>query len=478
MAQDKSPNLHPVFDRRGFLFAGGAVAAGAAMAGCAHVVTPAQPALAEATVPASAQEAVAPATHEPKPIQRYRTLGRTGWKASDLALGSTRTSEANVMRYAYDRGVNVFDVAEVYGNGESERLLGQALVNMDRSKVFIITKLVVNSDDTEASIRERLAKCLERMKTPYVDALYMHNPTTLDMVKHRAFHTAVAGLKAESKIRFLGISSHGPRGREGETMERILLSAVEDGRFDLMLLVYNFLNQKEGDVVLKACQERNIGTCAMKVSPGLLTVAPFDPEHPTQEQEAMIARQIAQGRSREAVIERMKGRIRSDEERRANDWPRLEPFVNQYGLKTQEQVNQAGLQWVLGNERMHTSVVTMYDFDMVDKTIPLSGTSLGKGGQALLDAFEAGPGSDYCRHGCRDCVFACPHALPVSTIMRYAYYFHLQHREKDAIGKYARLGAKNAAHCIGCDAPCMEACPHGVRTQANLITAHSLLALT
>jgi predicted aldo/keto reductase-like oxidoreductase len=380
------------------------------------------------------------------------------------------------MRYAYDRGVNVFDVAEVYGNGESERLLGQALAHMDRSKIFIITKLLVNADDTEASLRERLGKCLERMQTPYVDALYMHNPTTLAAVKHTAFHQAAAGLKTDGKIRFLGISSHGPRGQEGESMERILLSAVEDGRFDLMLLVYNFLNQKEGDVVLKACQERNIGTCAMKVSPGLLTVTPFDPDHPTPEQEASIQRQLAQGRTREAVIQRMLGRIRNDEERRAKEWPRLEPFVNRYGLKTQEQVNQAGLQWVLGNDRMHTSVVTMYDFDMVDKTLPLSGTSLGKEGQALLDAFKAGPGSDYCRHGCRDCVSVCPHSLPVSTIMRYAYYFHLQQREKDAMAKYARLGSKNAANCVGCDAPCIDVCPHGVRTQANLITAHSLLA--
>jgi ferredoxin len=120
----------------------------------------------------------------------------------------------------------------------------------------------------------------------------------------------------------------------------------------------------------------------------------------------------------------------------------------------------------------------MYDFDRVEKTIALSGTGLSLEGLALLRAFEAGPGHDHCRHGCGDCAEACPFGLPVSTIMRYAYYFHLQHREKDAMAKYAALGASNASHCEDCDAPCMDACPHGVRTQANLIQAHRLLAYT
>ena len=44
----------------------------------------------------------------------------------------------------------------------------------------------------------------------------------------------------------------------------------------------------------------------------------------------------------------------------------------------------------------------------------------------------------YCRHGCNSCMQACPHHLPVSTIMRYAYYFEHQGREKEAIIKYKK----------------------------------------
>ena len=45
------------------------------------------------------------------------------------------------------------------------------------------------------------------------------------------------------------------------------------------------------------------------------------------------------------------------------------------------------------------------------------------------------------------------------------------------MGKYARLGERNAARCLGCAAPCGGACPHGVDIRANLIAAHSLLTI-
>ncbi len=59
------------------------------------------------------------------------------------------------------------------------------------------------------------------------------------------------------------------------------MAAVEDGRFDLMLLSYNFMNKDEAEKVLKACKAANIGTTAMKTAPGAVDLPPFDPENPT-----------------------------------------------------------------------------------------------------------------------------------------------------------------------------------------------------
>jgi predicted aldo/keto reductase-like oxidoreductase len=90
---------------------------------------------------------------EGKPrINRYRTLGRTGFQVSDISMGGTQVPRANVYRYAYDQGINYFDTGESYGNGESERQLGQALKHMDREK-YAMTKYA-RLDGRDASLCE------------------------------------------------------------------------------------------------------------------------------------------------------------------------------------------------------------------------------------------------------------------------------------------------------------------------------------
>ena len=106
-------------------------------------------------------------------IKKYRTLGRTGFKASDISMGGT-SKEPNVVRYAYDKGVNYIDTAESYGNGKSETNIGEAMQFMDRKKIFITTKLGIKKEDTKETILDRFSKCQERMKTEYIDALYMN----------------------------------------------------------------------------------------------------------------------------------------------------------------------------------------------------------------------------------------------------------------------------------------------------------------
>jgi len=121
--------------------------------------------------------------------------------------------------------------------------------------------------------------------------------------------------------------------------------------------------------------------------------------------------------------------------------------------------------------------VSMKDFDLVDRYVPLSGQPLGAQDRGVLDAYARGAGRLHCRHGCAACAAACPAGLPVATIMRYAYYFALQGRQKEAMAKYVRLGARSAAACAACDAPCRGACPYGAPIQANLVRAHQLLRL-
>ena len=76
-------------------------------------------------------------------IKEYRTLGRTGFKVSDLSTGGT--FDEGVLNALLDAGVNYIDTAESYGNGQSETIIGKVMKNHDRKKVFITTKLSVTS---------------------------------------------------------------------------------------------------------------------------------------------------------------------------------------------------------------------------------------------------------------------------------------------------------------------------------------------
>lgn len=456
MAQTRQrKNFSQKISRRNFFKFGGAIVAGTGLR-----LDPLSPWV-------SGQE------EKPKKIVQYRMLGRTGFKVSDIAMGGTRSNEANVVRYAYEKGINYFDTGETYTRGASERAIGDAQQFMDRKKIFITTKLHLNPDETADSIIERLRQCLERLKTDYVDALYMHGVNRVAELNHPGYHAAIERLKAEGRVRFTGLSCHGPRwGSEGDSMEQVCLAAAEDGRFDVMLFIYNFMNREAGDKILKACAEKKIGTTAMKTAPGVLKVDPFDPDHLTESQEENVKRMISRGMTREQAIQRMLEQYKSQQE----SYEKTRPFIEKYGLATQEQLRLFSIQWVLQNPLMHTVCVSFADYELIDKVVPLSGTKLSDAGKQFLEDFQLAYHSQYCRHGCTHCVDVCPHHLPVSSIMRYAYYYVCQGREKEAMLKYASLAGDTAEHCLGCEAPCTKACPYGVSVAANLIQAHALLS--
>lgn len=158
----------------------------------------------------------------------YVELGKTGQKVSALALGCmslTHEKEAQSwasVRKAFELGINFFDTADVYTNGESEEVLGAALKDggIAREDVVIASKcgivfqgLVPEYDykayDLSANyIKASVEKSLKRLDTEYID---LFQPHRIDYLTHpeetaRAFED----LKTEGKVRHVGVSNYIP----------------------------------------------------------------------------------------------------------------------------------------------------------------------------------------------------------------------------------------------------------------------------
>jgi aryl-alcohol dehydrogenase-like predicted oxidoreductase len=133
----------------------------------------------------------------------YRPLGRTGLKASVICLGTMTWGQQNTeaegheqMDYAVDRGVNIFDTAELYSippkpetQGSTERIIGAWFKSRGkRDKVILATKVVGRTQMTwfrdgkipgelnRAQMTEALEKSLKRLQTDYIDLYQLHWP--------------------------------------------------------------------------------------------------------------------------------------------------------------------------------------------------------------------------------------------------------------------------------------------------------------
>ena len=394
-------------------------------------------------------------------IKEYRTLGRTGFRVSDIGFGSGELADGALLEAILDSGVNYIDSAENYGRGRSERVIGSVIKKRDRKKVFITTKLGVRKDDTKESIIKRAEKCLERLQTDYIDCLMTHMPATVEDLRNKVFLDAVKELKSRDKVRFCGVSNHGSQWNDvPETMDKVLQAAAEDGRFDVMLFVYNFLQQEQGEKVLKACKENNVGATLMKTNPVLNY---FEMKENAEKAEA-------EGREVPGYLKNLLPRLKE----RAD---RAEAFKEKYKLTSYDAVRNAAVRFVLSNPDVSCACMTIKNFIDLDFYTGLSGKRFGVIEKQALTDYSMIMDDLYCRHACGVCESECPEQVPVNTIMRYNYYFTTQGREKSAMQKYASLPLSRADLCKDCAGYCEKACPFGVPVQGLLGLAHQTLTL-
>jgi aryl-alcohol dehydrogenase-like predicted oxidoreductase len=350
-------------------------------------------------------------------IRKYRDLGKTGLKVPDVSFGAISLFEPNVLRYACECGVTYFDTAESYLRMKGETYVGQGLKEV-RDKVIITTKHGQNfrqKIEKDAFI-QRVEASLKRLQTDRIDVAMIHNVDDLSLaLNNQELMSAYAQLKKDGKVRFTGFSTHNAK--------QTLKQALDTDFAQVVLVMYNHMEGKEIEPLVKAVRQKGIGTVAMKIFAG-----------------------------------GMQGN--------------LKPMVNQ-----QTSYSQAAIRWVLSNPDFDTCIPTMSSYSHVEEYVAASGQPLDRAALQTLAVYQQEVGDVYCRVSCRECLSACPHQVAVNDVLRFAMYYEHYGMERQAVDYYAELETeRKPLNCAGCPAPCQSACPYGLKVKSNLLRTHDILS--
>lgn len=186
-------------------------------------------------------------------------LGKTDILVSEIGFGGIPIipldfdDAVSVVRHCFDRGITLFDTANIYG--DSEKKIGKALEPV-RSKVILATK---TSRRDAKGAEEHIKFSFENLRTDIIDIFQFHNIANegvLDqIIAPEGAYKAVNEAYKEGKIRFIGFSSHDiPTA----------IKCCRTGLFSTMQFPFNFIEHEPADELFNIAQELDIGIIGMK----------------------------------------------------------------------------------------------------------------------------------------------------------------------------------------------------------------------
>jgi aryl-alcohol dehydrogenase-like predicted oxidoreductase len=207
---------------------------------------------------------------------RYRKFGRTQWQVSEIGygmwgMGSWTESDdilsSKSLDLAVESGVNFFDTAWGYGEGHSEKLLGQLVKRHTDKKLFTASKIPPKNFKWPAKpeytfeesyptthVIEYTHKTLKNLGSEQIDLMQFH---TWDdgWTEREEWRRAIEDLKSSGKIAAMGISVNRWEPQNG-------IAALKTGLIDAVQVIYNIFDQAPEDKLFPLCEELDIGVIA------------------------------------------------------------------------------------------------------------------------------------------------------------------------------------------------------------------------
>jgi aryl-alcohol dehydrogenase-like predicted oxidoreductase len=350
---------------------------------------------------------------------RYRPLGRTGLRVSEIAFGAHQVHNPPLMQAALDAGINTFCTSDSYLDGREEESIGQVIRAIGpgrRDDLVLVTGDQIRPGTTRQRVQSLIETSLRRLGTDHIDVYCASEACSPGDLRLDGLFEAFEEARRAGKVSHLAVSGH------CGGMQEVLNAAIDDGRFRMLFTKYDFVSYPEVGQILHRAAERGIGTMVFKVDAG--------------------------GRQKE---------IRD---------------LERGGMS----FRQATLKWALSNPDVASVAVTITSFEQIREATGAVGSSLTEAESEMLRRYAREMHDRYCRF-CRTCERRCPRGAAVAEVMRYAMYFSSYGREKEAMRLYAALSAgRSAAGCNGCAGPCEGACPFGRAIRSEMVSAHRRLS--
>lgn len=348
----------------------------------------------------------------------YRPLGGTGLRVSEVAFGAHGLDRPDLMQAALDAGINTVCVSGHYLDGREEEALGEAMsaLGRRREEVVIISGTMVPQGTSTQRVLDDIDASLLRLRTDHIHVFLTFQLTSPSDLRVDALYEAFERARDAGKVGHLGLSSH------AGGMQAILNAAIDDGRFEVFFIKYDFVSYPDQAEILRRAAERGIGTMVFKTNAG----------------------------------------------NRKNEIKDLEAG----GLSFQ----QATVKWALTSPEVASVAISMTNFDTIRQYTAAMGRGLSAAEVAMLRRYADEMYDQYCRF-CGECEASCPHGVAVADVNRFAMYFGGYGREKEAMHLYRTLPpSRSADSCDECMGPCDAACPFGRQVRAELLQAHRRLS--
>ena len=207
---------------------------------------------------------------------QYRRFGKTGWKVSEIGYGmwglaGWTGSDANevddALRKAVDMGCNFFDTAWAYGDGRSEKILGQLIKDYRDKKLYAATKIPPKNRKWPSKpeyalkevfpndyIIEYTEKSLKNLDIESIDLLQFHVWED-SWSNNDEWKSAITKLTKEGKVKHWGISVN--RWEPNNSLQ-----SLKTNLFSSVQVIYNIFDQSPEDELFPLCKDLDIGIIA------------------------------------------------------------------------------------------------------------------------------------------------------------------------------------------------------------------------